>query len=175
MRLPPSTIAGASVIGGGHARGSARRCRAGDAVPGHSGYVNENWDGPHSVIGLASPCEWSGRSVRHECRGRAHRLLVASERLDEVVVAEHDAAVRTSEDHKHMRCRIWWLACGNAEEAGSGRVTTARWSERGWSAAVGEGEVEESGWFGQVEGAQDDLLADGRVRFQNSVHAPDQR
>src|SRR5690242_19695047 len=55
---------------------------------------------------------------------------------------------RTSEDHKHMRCRIWWLACGNAEEAGSGRVTTARWSERGWSAAVGEGEVEESGWFG---------------------------
>src|SRR5690349_14746853 len=72
------------------------------------------------------------RPTAHRCADPGARIL----------------AGRTSEDHKHMRCRIWWLACGNAEEAGSGRVTTARWSERGWSAAVGEGEVEESGWFG---------------------------
>jgi len=44
---------------------------------------------------------------------------------------------RTSEDHEHTRVRIRWLTCGNAEEAGRGRVTTGFGRERGFSCCWG--------------------------------------
>src|SRR4051794_8926767 len=67
-------------------------------------------------------------------------------------------SARTSEDHEHTLGRIRGLTCGNAGMAGWGRVTTGRWCR---SAAGGGGEVEEAGWFGQVQGGEDRLVPGG--------------
>ena len=61
---------------------------------------------------------------------------------------------RTSEDHEHPGARIWWLTCGNAERPGLGSCYYGELAGSvGGSVAVGEGEVEEPGWFGQVKGS----------------------
>src|SRR3954447_20997339 len=70
----------------------------------------------------------------------------------------HRRTDRTSEDHEHTTACTWRLTCGNVGRSEWGRVTTGRWCR---SAAGGGGEVEEAGWFGQVQGGEDRLVPGG--------------
>ncbi len=57
---------------------------------------------------------------------------------------------RTSQDHEHIYGRILGLSCGNVVRACGGHVSTPGWWGLGL-VVLGQGEVEEFGWFGDVE------------------------
>src|SRR5437867_4226482 len=72
------------------------------------------------------------------------------------LIAVHRSPDRTSEDHGHTVSLILRLTWENASCPQVRRVTTGCCIRR---SAAGRGEVEELGWFAQVKGAEDGLVA----------------